>query len=144
MSTLYTMINGSGKKDIIVLNRNYTDEQLREKLSADPGVHTQSWIDYVLANGVRIPEGETITVKIRDDATITTQCYGSISYCYKGYKVIIYPNGDFKNIPSIKERIIEGTYEVLGAPFRMAEQVRKALKKFFSDSGEQRKREKER
>ena len=128
MSTLYTMVSECGKKDIIVLNRNYTNEQLREKLSADPGVHTENWIDHVLTNGVRIPEGETITVKIRDEATITTQCYGSIAYCYKGYKVILYPNGDFKKIPSIKERGIEVTCEVLGAPFRMLEYAIKALK----------------
>ena len=129
MSILYTLINESGKKDIIILNRNYTDEQLRKKLSADPGTHTKNWIDYVLVNGVRIPEGETITVKIRDDATITTQCYGSISYCYKGYKVILYPNGDFKKIPSMKERGIEITCEVLGTPFRMVGKGIKALKK---------------
>ena len=129
MSILYTLINESGKKDIIILNRNYTDEQLRKKLSADPGTHTKNWIDYVLVNGVRIPEGETITVKIRDDATITTQCYGSISYCYKVYKVILYPNGDFKKIPSMKERGIEITCEVLGTPFRMVGKGIKALKK---------------
>ena len=129
MSTLYTMVNECGEKDIIVLNRNYTNEQLREKLSAAPGVHTENWIDHVLTNGVRIPEGETIMVKIRDEATITTQCYGSISYCYKGYKVILYPNGEFKKIPSMKERGIEITCEVLGIPFRMVGKGIKALKK---------------
>lgn len=141
MSTLYTMVSESGKKDIIVLNRNYTNEQLREKLSADPGVHTENWIDHVLTNGVRIPEGETITVKIRDDATITTQCYGSIEYCYKGYKVILYPNGDFEKIPSMKEKAIEATCSVLEAPFRMIEYAIKALRNHFSDPGDQKGRE---
>ena len=58
MSTLYTMVSEVGKKDVIVLNRNYTDEQLREKLSVPGDGYDEDWINYIIENGIRIPEGK--------------------------------------------------------------------------------------
>ncbi len=93
MSTLYTHISQIGQKDIIVLNRNYTKEQLREKLSV-PGGPGEEMINWVLSKGITLSEPLTITFK--DEGTITTQCLGSIWYLYKRDKAVVKPDGGFQ------------------------------------------------
>lgn len=130
MSTLYTMICEEGKKKVIVLNRNYTDEQLREKLSA-PVWYDEDWINYILENGIRIPEGQCKVVRIHHRNTIIkTQFCFSTHYAHKGFKVILHPDGSFERIPGIWIRIRD-----------WMEEVSEKIKKYFSDPGNQKEKE---
>ena len=95
MSTLYTKISQIGKAEIIVLNRNYTKEQLREKLTVPDGLD-KDYAEYILSKGIYLPEGEVLKVKFSDEGTITTQCRGSIWYMYKRDKVVVKPDGGFQ------------------------------------------------
>ena len=125
MSTLYTMV--VGKKDVIVLNRNYTDEQLREKLSVPGDGYDEDWINYILENGIRIPEGKCKVVRIwHRNTIIRTQFHFSRYYAHWGYKVIIHPDGSFERTPGIFIRIRDWMDEI---------------RNHFFDSGDQKKRE---
>ena len=127
MSTLYTMVKPIGKKDIIVLNRNYTDEQLREKLSDPVDGYDNEWIDYILENGIRIPEGKKKVVRVwQDKSIIKTQFHPATHYAHWGEKVTIYPDGDFKINPGLLLIVIDWIRE-----------------KYFSYSDSERKRKRE-
>lgn len=92
MSTLYTEISQIGKKRIIVLNRNYTKEQLRDKLSV-PGGPSKFFLREILTEGIYL--NEPLEIKLHADAIITTQQKGCMWYCYKKDKVAVKPDGGF-------------------------------------------------
>lgn len=99
MSTIYTCVHECGKGEKIVLNRNYTKEQIREKLSVPEAEFSKSRIDEILSKGIYLDE--ILTIECNNEGTITTQCRGSIWYFYKRDKVIIGPDGSFKIIEYI-------------------------------------------
>lgn len=95
MSTLYTHISQIGHGEIFVLNRNYTKEQLRKKLSVPEGPGEEA-VNRALSKGITL--SEPLTIKFKDDGSITTQQSGRIWYLYKRDKAIIKPDGSFQII----------------------------------------------
>ena len=95
MSTLYTHISQIGHGEIFVLSRNYTKEQLREKLSVPEGPG-EYIVNRALSTGLILPE--PLTIKFKDEGTITTQQSGCTWYLYKRDKAIIKPDGGFQII----------------------------------------------
>lgn len=134
----------------IILNQNYTDEELKEKLSdlvdyEKSDFHEKEWIEFILAKGVRIPEGEQMKFKVKDCAIIKMQYKGLIWKPIGRSKVIFHPDLKFDIIDPIDIRIIKRVSEdmdvLIKQPFK---KICKKIKKIFSDFGDQRKREKER
>ena len=121
MSTLYTHISQIGHGELFVLNRNYTKEQLREKLSV-PGGPDEEIINRALTKGITL--SEPLTIDFKDEGTITTQQSGSTWYLYKRDKAIIKPDGGFQIIEYLNpfERIYypieDKIYESIVKPLR--------------------------
>lgn len=131
----------------IILNQNYTDEELREKLSdlldyVKSDFYEKEWIEFILAKGVRIPEGEQMKFKVKDCAIIKTQYKGLIWKPIGRAKVIFYPDLKFDIINPIDIRIIKRVSEdmdvLIKQPFK---KICIKIKKFFSDPGDQREKE---
>ncbi len=95
MSTLYTHISQIGQKEIFVLNRNYTKGQLREKLSVPEGPGEEA-VNRALTKGITL--SEPLTIKFKDEGTITTQQCGRTWYLYNRDRAIIKPDGGFQII----------------------------------------------
>ncbi len=98
MSTLVTVLK---KEEIIILNRNYSKQQLREKLSGTT-LYSKNWIEHVLKKGIFIPEGFAIIVKSKH-ATIERNyelVRNTIEWNGKK-KIAIYPDGEFEIISSV-------------------------------------------
>ena len=105
MSTLYTHISQIGHGEIFVLNRNYTKEQLREKLSVPEGPG-EYIVNRALSTGLILPE--PLTIKFKDEGTITTQQSGCTWYLYKRDKAIIKYYTIFEKVYyKIEEKISE-------------------------------------
>ncbi len=105
MGTLYTFIDEFGKKPIVVLNRNYTVEQLREKLSSPGSQHNPERIEEVLTKGIYLPEGKTLKIKAHGEGNITTQCVIRSWWFGKGYKIKVNSDGSFNYTKSAITKI---------------------------------------
>ncbi len=130
MSALYTRVSEDGKNDVIVVNRNFTEEELREKISVATGCD-QDWLDYIINNGIRIPEGKYKVIRIWHDKTIIkTENRYSTWYCHKWYKLILYPDASFRRV-----------YPIWYWWGDQIEEFKEKIKKYFSTPGDRKERE---
>lgn len=110
MSTIYTSVHQIGNKEVIILNPNYSREQIAEKLK--PAEYSEERLNTILEEGINLKKD--LKIKCHADGIITTQRAGSLYYFYKGDIVIIQPNGVFCIKPGIFRRIrlslIKSTY----------------------------------
>lgn len=91
---IYTLISVRGKReDIIVLNRNYTKEQLKEKLGKENNLEYER-----IEKGTYLSKGETLKIKFQNEGFIYTRYndgYGCVGFC-KRDKAIIFFDGKHK------------------------------------------------
>ena len=99
-STLYTCVDQEGRKDVIVLNANYSRRELAEKLK---GKDTSYRICKILDEGRQLQKN--LRIRCRDEGIITTDEVGSLYYFYKGDTVTVYPDCTFYVKPSIFRRL---------------------------------------
>ena len=101
MGALITVVKNK-KKELVILNRNFTKEELRSKLSGTI-LYPESWIEYVLEKGIFIPKDFIVVVKTDKNTSIekinelvrTTVKWGDRR------KLAIYPDGKIEKISSI-------------------------------------------
>ena len=125
MGTIYTRVHECGKEEIIVLNRNYTKEQIREKLSVSDSWLGESRIDEILSKGIYLDEILTIEFKdegwgaygkitFKDDiATVKIESPdwidGITEYEYR--KVSDVPFNSFRKLTDEEKNMYVGTYK---------------------------------
>ena len=68
MGALITVVKNK-KKELVILNRNFTKEELRSKLSGTI-LYPESWIEYVLEKGIFIPKDFIVVVKTDKNTSI--------------------------------------------------------------------------
>lgn len=96
---LYTLIFESGKEEeIIILNRNFTKEQLRAQLNKMEHI-SEKYVNYIIEAGQYIEPNCELRITAESAGTITTQRYGSTSYFYKMGEIVVKPNAEFEIIP---------------------------------------------
>ena len=100
MSTLYTRVSETGKKDIIILNPKYSRWELADKLQSS---ESSDVVGKILAEGRRLEKN--LKIRCRAEGRITTQKEGFMYFFYKGDTVIVYPDGTFCIKPSIFRRL---------------------------------------
>lgn len=83
---------GKGKKDRIVLNRNYSKEQIAEILRASDSYQPGYWIEEVLTEGIYLQED--LTIKSCAFGFITNETKGWIKYFNKKDIIIINPEAE--------------------------------------------------
>lgn len=101
MGTIYTSVDKIGNKEIIILNPNYSREQIAEKLK--PAGYSEERLNTILEEGINLQKD--LKIRCHTDGIITTQRKGSLNYFYKGDIVIIQPDGVFCIKPGIFRKI---------------------------------------
>ena len=95
---LYALVFECGKpEEIIVLNRNFSKEQLKEELSKMEHI-PKKYVDYILESGRYLEPNETLAITASSNGTVTTQKYGTTNYFYEKYKIVIKSDAEFEVI----------------------------------------------
>ena len=104
---LYLVVEGSSifsDEIVIVLNRQFTREQIKDAMEKEQGEYSKEWIDEVITDGVYIPEGEILVVECKEYEKMIYAGFTpypqikSYAYIHQRDKVEIYPDATFKRI----------------------------------------------
>lgn len=102
MKPYCTVVCVEGEEDLIFLNADYTDEQLRQKLSR---LGSKNWIDEILSNGIRLEQDEIRSITFDREGKIVIQTDEKTwFYCRKGDVVNIYYDGYSEKALSPREQ----------------------------------------
>ena len=91
--SLFTDVTINGER-IIVLNINYSKEQLFEKLTV-PGGYSEETVKGILKEGRYIEKPISIVCQ-EEESVIMTQMHQVFWYIHWGEKLTIYPDGRFE------------------------------------------------
>ena len=110
--TFYTQIQPVGAERVIVLNRNYTKEQVRQRLTFTEGGPSSEEIQKILDEGIYLPENQPKIVNCKYGGYVSTE---SRTHSYSVFgKVIVYPDGSFQQLyPSFWEKMMDTLKEML-------------------------------